>query len=165
MRENKVLHEVGKNLLQTDRILASIDRYGCFRPTKINPTWQTLENLHIDMNPWVYYDKEKSDFDLAKNFYNSEKNFDFCAEFNSNGHFTRPPKTKIQAQFNFLDNKKEDGGFYIVPGMHKALKEWSQHTSETLKYRYSSLQSFIMFYAKIGEDVIQKDTTGIFRYG
>lgn len=89
------MHQVGRTLLETDRILISHDRYGCFRPTKINSSWSTIENLHIDMNPWVYYDKEKTELDLSKNFYNSSQNFDYCAEFNTNGHFTRPPKTKI----------------------------------------------------------------------
>jgi hypothetical protein len=54
-----------------------------------------MENLHIDMNPWVYYDESRSEWDLSKTFYNSERNFDFCGEFNTNGHFTRPPKLKI----------------------------------------------------------------------
>lgn len=37
-----------------------MDRYGCFRPNGnefATSSWMTIENLHIDMNPWVYFDK------------------------------------------------------------------------------------------------------------
>jgi hypothetical protein len=36
LRENEDLHKIGSGLLETDRILVSHDRYGCFRPTEIN---------------------------------------------------------------------------------------------------------------------------------
>ena len=41
-------------------------------------------------------------------------------EFNDTMHYT-DNKLKIQGQFNFIDNKDEDGGFIIVPGMHKSM--------------------------------------------
>jgi hypothetical protein len=37
-----------------------MDRYGCFRPNGLpeaKSEWKTLKNVHIDMNPWDYYDE------------------------------------------------------------------------------------------------------------
>ena len=54
LRQNPIVYRMG-NLLQgiPDGTLISLDRYGCFRPTKLDvkgaSEWETLHNVHIDL--------------------------------------------------------------------------------------------------------------------
>ena len=109
-----------------------MDRYGCFRPNGLpeaNHQWRTIHNVHIDMNPWLYFSENSRVKSLENSQYRSDftRGFDYCAEFNQNGSW-KDPFVKIQGQFNFIDNREENGGFIIIPGMHRALNEWQRAT-------------------------------------
>jgi hypothetical protein len=47
-----------------------------------------------------------------------------------------------------LDNKSEDGGFIIVPGSHKFMKEWSKYTYDSIGINYGKNSNFIMFHCE-----------------
>lgn len=133
-RMNKALFEIGKLFFENDDIIVSHDRYGLFRPVlrddkNVMKKWMTDFNIHLDMNPWNYYDhtrlggQETSDYDSMR---------DFIQEFNSTGHCTDKNHIKLQALYNFIDNKEEDGGFQAVPGMQNHLENWTKYTETSL---------------------------------
>jgi hypothetical protein len=52
-----MLLQVFSALYDRKDLLVNHDRYGLFRAIKKKPEhlkedWQTMENLHLDMNPW-----------------------------------------------------------------------------------------------------------------
>lgn len=49
----------------------------------------------------------------------------FCREYNDSG-IEKDNIIKLQGLVNFIDNRKEDGGFHLVPGYHKKVKEWQK---------------------------------------
>ena len=151
-RMNKVLFEIGKLFYESEEIIISQDRYGLFRPVKkledrLKSMWLTDYNIHLDMNPWNYFDKNRIGGQEYFNNYSSED--DFIQEFNSTGHFTDKNQMKLQALYNFIDNKEEDGGFQVIPGMHKHLKEWTEFTENSLGISYkNSSADFIPIFWK-----------------
>jgi hypothetical protein len=116
-RQNPKIYSVFSHLLQRKDLWVSIDRYGFFRPTKgvmINGTkvdkkaWKTFPNIHLDMNPWLYYNNESSKRDTG--FFESYQKLErFCIEYNQNGKAS-DNQLKLQCLLNFIDNRVEDGG-------------------------------------------------------
>src|SRR5687768_14836587 len=41
---------------------------------------------------------------------------------------------KLQGLISFVDSREEDGGFCLVPGFQKHLKEWAELTKDTSYY-------------------------------
>ena len=149
VRMNKLLFEIGKLFYESDQIIISHDRYGLFRPTKKVSDgfkWMTDYNVHIDMNPWKYFDPLRMGGTTYSNNYFSGD--DFTQEFNSTGHFTDGKAMKLQALYNFVDNREEDGGFHVIPGMHKQMLEWTKFTqdAEGSSYKNSSVDFIPLFW-------------------
>lgn len=117
-RQNPKIYSVFSHLLQRKDLWVSIDRYGFFRPTKgvmINGKkvdridWKTEPNIHLDMNPWWYYDNTSTSKPDA-GFFKSYKILDkFCLEYNHSGKAS-DNQLKLQGLLNFIDNRVEDGG-------------------------------------------------------
>ncbi len=42
-----------------------------------------------------------------------------------------------------MDNKEENGGFIIVPGMHKYMHDWSKMTESTLLNEFGKNNNYI----------------------
>jgi hypothetical protein len=138
-RMNKTLFEIGKLFYESEEIIVSHDRYGLFRPVKRVQDgfkWMTDYNVHVDMNPWNYFDKARLGNQKYAIDYSSED--DFIQEFNSTGHFTDKTQMKLQSLYNFIDNREEDGGFHVVPGMHKHMKEWTEYTENKIGINYKN---------------------------
>ncbi|KAL0476874.1 htxA [Acrasis kona] len=152
-RQNPNVIKVFTKLLNTNKLIVNIDRYGLFRPTinvdlfgdgtvfKNKPMWETDPNLHLDVNPWEYYaevaEPPKS-IDYARAFPSKLSHLPtFCEEHNATGHSSAPGnQIRLQALLNFIDNREQDGGFQLVPGFHKHLEQWAHRTRDTLgKYK------------------------------
>ncbi|KAJ3056413.1 WD repeat-containing protein 26 [Rhizophlyctis rosea] len=126
-RANPTLHSVISTLLGRDDLIVNHDRAGLMRPTtnvQTSPTtnsdfprWSTKPNLHLDMNPWTWLSDPAGIYqqNVLKNL-SYERLADFITE---NNQPIQSTGTSIQALFNLLDNKKENGGFVCVPGFHK----------------------------------------------
>lgn len=151
-RMNLVLYDIGKLFYESDDVIVSHDRYGLFRSVIDEKTkekyvkFMTDYNVHIDMNPWSFFDPSK----LGNKEYscNYSRNDDFVQEFNATGNVNDKIQVKLQALYNFLDNKEEDGGFHVIPGMHNRIKEWTKFTSKTFgsSYRKTSIDFIPLFW-------------------
>ena len=93
------------------------------------------------MNLWNYFSK----FGIADLKFVSDytSGHDFTQEFNSSGHYTDKKVMKLQALYNFIDNKEEDGGFHVIPGMHKCIKEFTDFTEFSFRSYKGSNMDFI----------------------
>ncbi len=147
-RQHPRVYNSFAKLLGEDKLMVSIDRYGLFRPTKkvdINgdgskfedrAQWETHRNLHLDMNAWDFYrgDEKVDTINYKLAFPGNLKYLpEFCSEYNQTGHYTTPGnELRLQGLINFIDNREQDGGFQLVPGFHKKLKEWAAHTEGTI---------------------------------
>lgn len=119
-RLNPKIYSVFSHLLKRKDLWVSIDRYAFFRPTKgvmINgkkvdkPHWKTIPNIHLDMNPWLYYDNEKKN-KYENGVFDSYDNLElFCVEYNQYGKAS-DNILKLQALINLIDNRVEDGGIF-----------------------------------------------------
>jgi ectoine hydroxylase-related dioxygenase (phytanoyl-CoA dioxygenase family) len=146
-RQNPRVYQVFSSLLKQEKLMVNIDRYGLFRPTKkVNlfgdgsviqdrPSWKTINNLHLDMNAWDFYnDDQVTEFNYKLAF-PAKLNYlpMFCSEYNQTGHHaTSGNELRLQGLINLVDNREQDGGFQLVPGFHKYLKEWAEHTKGTI---------------------------------
>jgi len=148
-RQNPVLHEVFSEILGTTELMCNHDKYGLFRPTKdvdVNgetrnfPERKTMENLHLDGNPWSYEKHPSSE--SASDSLRYLCTADFIQENNNLGPYNEG-NLYVQGLLNFMDNRPEDGGFQLVPGFYKNMKEWVQDTQDSLGKRFEH-RSFIM---------------------
>ena len=145
-RCNPKIHKAGSYLFGTDKVtificfdfvvcillkaslklLTNIDRYGIFRPTINHPEWSTTKNVHLDMNP-VYWatskDKGASDQKILEGLSYKAK-MDFIVENNCVGTVD-DGKLHVQGLINLLDNREQDGGFLVCPGVHKHLYDYT----------------------------------------
>jgi len=55
-RQIPALHAAFAAILKTENLLVNHGRYGMFRPVKEHPERATMTNLHLDMNPWCYFE-------------------------------------------------------------------------------------------------------------
>lgn len=114
-------------LLHDDDLLVSHDRWCAYRPTrdvKINgllcdvPSWKTTQNLHLDLNPWTYFD-DSSALDDVK----YEHLRDFSKEINSVTHSSGP---NVQGVLALNDNKVDDGGTVLLAGFQNCFDQWTK---------------------------------------
>ena len=145
-RENPLLD------LNDDRLklMVSHDRYGTMRPTKdifINntiknmPGWKTNYNVHLDMDPWKFYDllPNENSLSVTRNCLSQldySKKTDFTRENNLiQQKLSGSSAIHVQGSIALQDNFEEDGGFVCVPGFHNYLHEWALSTLKN-KNRY-----------------------------
>lgn len=150
-RMNELLFQIGKMMYDSEEIIISHDRYGLFRAVinekdEAKMKWMTDFNIHIDMNPWAYFDNARVANQVFSSSYSRDD--DFVQEFNSSGNVSDKVQMKLQALYNFIDNKEEDGGFHVIPGMHKKMKEWTEFTSESNSSFKRSNADFIPLFWK-----------------
>ncbi|KAM9984928.1 hypothetical protein ACTFIY_009360 [Dictyostelium cf. discoideum] len=104
--------------------------------------WKTVENLHLDLNPFTFIEDEE-DNNRKKVFstLTYKNGEDFFIE-NNQPEFIDLNVTNIQALINLCDNKKEDGGFIVVPGFHSHIKEWTLNNAQ-IKEQYGYHSNFV----------------------
>jgi len=149
----KKIYEIYSNLIGRKDLWVIIDRFGVMRPTvkvpkgKIpdnthrvdviipetnlsdyefedKPEWLTFSNwLHWDLNPWKW---TGIDPDIDRTY----KFDDFPTENNGFG-CSQDGIIKLQGILNLTESVGTDGGFYVVPGFHKHIHEWSEKTKKS----------------------------------
>jgi len=152
-RQNPEVYKVFANILGRKDLLANHDRYGLFRPTtnlklsdgtKVsNSNWKTINNLHIDMNPWMHVEDPvatQSEEILSRLRY--KRRDEFIAENNEVGVLV-DNQLNLQGLINLADNYKEDGGFHIIPGFKEHFVECTTR-NDHLKKRYGKKMTFIV---------------------
>ena len=124
-------------IAETD-LLVSHDRWCVYRPTRDvpgvgdRPDWKTRANLHLDLNPWTYGEKNETDAfeDTTKDEDASpsvaetlsfETLRDFSRETNCVEARTGP---HCQGVLMVAENRVEDGGLRVVPGFHNCFHRW-----------------------------------------
>ncbi|CAF3557429.1 unnamed protein product [Rotaria sp. Silwood1] len=143
-RQTPALHTAFATILGTKKLLVNQDRYGMFRPTKEHPKRATMTNLHLDMNPWRYFkDKDNSHQIEVLTSLSYEDDDDWITENNEPGCDTIGER-HVQGLVNLADNLEEDGGFWLVPGFHRYLSQWTtEHQAWCSKYGlYSTFNVF-----------------------
>ncbi|CAF1568674.1 unnamed protein product [Rotaria magnacalcarata] len=142
-RQTPALHTAFASVLGTENLLVSHDRYGMFRPTKEHPERATATNLHLDMNPWLYIDKEDNSEQLeVPGELNYDSDDDWITENNEPG-CSKVGELHVQGLVNLADNREEDGGFWLVPGFHKYLTQWADNHRHLRRF-YGHYDQFIM---------------------
>eukprot|EP01100_Stratorugosa_tubuloviscum_P013958 TRINITY_DN71_c1_g1_i1.p1 TRINITY_DN71_c1_g1~~TRINITY_DN71_c1_g1_i1.p1 ORF type:complete len:287 (+),score=108.99 TRINITY_DN71_c1_g1_i1:56-916(+) len=154
-RQNELIYQVFANLMGRNDLLVNHDRFAFFRPTQnliVDPSkppqsfpqWKTKTNLHLDMNPWRYFeanDQSEDEYVLSKLNYKHDGHF--IIENNFIGVNNDIRVLPLQGLVNLVDNVEEDGGFIIVPGFRKHLKQWTQ-TNQILKDKYGLSCTFVI---------------------
>lgn len=134
-RQTPALHTAFATILGTENLLVNQDRYGMFRPAKEHPKRATMTNLHLDMNPWNHIEDKDNAHQLkvlSALKYNSDN--DWIDENNEVG-CAAVGELHVQGLVNLADNLEEDGGFWLVPGFHKYLAQWTKnHKALSKKY-------------------------------
>jgi ectoine hydroxylase-related dioxygenase (phytanoyl-CoA dioxygenase family) len=134
---SKVL-EAFRAVLHDENILVSHDRWCVFRPTRDirfrhgvqdMKSWETKENLHLDLNPWTFYTGVTS---LDQLTYDNLR--DFSKEINGVVQATGP---HVQGILALNDNRAEDGGTVLVPGFQKCFRQWQKSLGPMSKYLHS----------------------------
>jgi hypothetical protein len=108
-------------LLDSKDILLSHDRWCFYQKTNSDSCSEmnflkTASNLHLDLNPWSFYDKE---VEFEKLSYSSLR--DFSKEINSISKTNGP---HLQGVLALTDNNDKDGGTLIIPGFHSTFAGW-----------------------------------------
>jgi len=131
-RQSPALLAIGRALLNCEQVLCSHDRYGLMRPAVDHPAWSTHPNLHLDLDPWLYFAAGAESERVVRERLNS-LNYDaatvdgrrcFLRE-NNLAHAALQPLF-LQGSFCLADNRAEDGGFQCVPRSHLALQQWTR---------------------------------------
>jgi len=140
-RVNPDLYEVFRNIMGMDDLWVSVDNWGLMRPTRRVPSESlppTLLRVSVEVPEDVPVE-DKPDWgsqprwlhwDLNPFYWTSEKregmDYEFIGDFISENNGTKNTgEPKVQGLVNLIDTHEEDGGFLIVPGFHKYLKEWA----------------------------------------
>lgn len=115
-----------KAILNSEDILLSHDRWCFYQKTKIESFGdtcsselnlrKTASNLHIDLNPWSFFDGEVAFEELT---YSNLR--DFSKEINGVRRCTGP---HVQGVLALVDNTERDGGTLLVPGFHSTFSNW-----------------------------------------
>lgn len=123
-RQNPRMHSVFSGLFGNEDLIVNHDRGCLFRPTrdvifstgtKDMKEWETRDNLHLDMNPWLYLDgSDEPQQNLDRLRYDKLSN-----HIVENNQVRKKDGLTLQAVLNLEDNPSECGGFIIVPGFHK----------------------------------------------
>lgn len=125
-RVNPKLRAIFRELLGTDGLYVNHDRCSFMRPM-LHPaadgTWNTVSNVHLDMNPWLYLSESQP---LSVSAYHNMRSF-----FQENNFVVRSFGLCLQAVINFNENASEDGGFWAVPGFHKCFDEFFRNHPAT----------------------------------
>lgn len=114
-----------------------------FRPAKLHPDRSTMTNLHLDMNPWNHIEDKDNSIQieiLSTLQYDSDD--DWIIENNEPGCATIG-ELHIQGLVNLADNLEEDGGFWLVPGFHKYLAQWTKQR-KSLRKKFGEYHRFIL---------------------
>ncbi|KAN0026265.1 hypothetical protein ACTFIV_007249 [Dictyostelium citrinum] len=104
--------------------------------------WKTVENLHLDLNPFTFIEDEEDN--SRKKVFSTltyKNGEDFFIE-NNQPEYIDLNVTNIQGLINLCDNKKEDGGFIVVPGFHSHIKEWTLNNAQ-IKEQYGYHSNFV----------------------
>eukprot|EP01089_Gocevia_fonbrunei_P007539 TRINITY_DN1870_c0_g1_i3.p1 TRINITY_DN1870_c0_g1~~TRINITY_DN1870_c0_g1_i3.p1 ORF type:complete len:277 (-),score=49.23 TRINITY_DN1870_c0_g1_i3:64-894(-) len=155
-RQHPNVYKAYSAILQTPKLLVSLDRYGFMRPTtqipfkkilngeetiikKDRPDWKTAEKwFHWDLNPWVWCGlnspNSQPEDDLAKRAIIEEKISEFSDPFNAASAFISENNDKnenlgfdkVQGLLVLADSTENDGGFQTIPGFHKFLPTWAK---------------------------------------
>lgn len=161
-RQTPALHAAFAAILGTENLLVNQDRYGMFRPAKEYPERATLTNLHLDLNPWRYFegllacllhslvlflvlmiDKDNSyQIELLTSL-RYKHGQDWIAENNEPG-CAAVGEQHVQGLVNLADNCEQDGGFWLVPGFHKHLRQWTTEHQKLGQY-YGPFCTFNVF--------------------
>jgi hypothetical protein len=108
-RQNPLIYEAFSNILKSEKLWVSIDRYGIMRPTKIveggieilREEWKTKENwLHWDLSPF-HYGTSAAGYAPREMTYD-----DIQKEYGS---------LRVQGLVTITDCPVEVGGFHCVP--------------------------------------------------
>eukprot|EP01094_Clydonella_sp_ATCC50884_P021453 TRINITY_DN472_c0_g1_i2.p1 TRINITY_DN472_c0_g1~~TRINITY_DN472_c0_g1_i2.p1 ORF type:complete len:245 (+),score=52.17 TRINITY_DN472_c0_g1_i2:669-1403(+) len=140
-RQTPALHAAYAAVYGEEALIVNHDRYGLFRPTqgeKGCSRARTIENLHLDMNPWEFCERRDSDAQtrlLASLKYRSPQ--DWIQENNYPG-CAATGEVHVQALVNLRDNRHEDGGFWLVP-------HFREHVQEFVKSRPRRPGTFLIF--------------------
>ena len=115
-----------------EQLIVNHDRGCLFRPTKMNPSFKTQKNIHLDFDPWGFMSKKNES--KVKNNLNQlqygRKLNEFIFE-NNQVHSSMYNGLHLQAGINLLDNQYEDGGFGCVPGFVNIFDKWAQENSNS----------------------------------
>ncbi|KAN0033505.1 hypothetical protein ACTA71_007192 [Dictyostelium dimigraforme] len=104
--------------------------------------WKTVENLHLDLNPFTFIeDEEDNNRKRVFSTLTYKNGEDFFIE-NNQPEYIDLNVTNIQGLINLCDNKKEDGGFIVVPGFHSHIKEWTLNNAQ-IKEQYGYHSNFV----------------------
>lgn len=116
-RQNPVVYEVFKNILKSEKLLVTFDRYGILRPAKDHPERKTLKDwVHWDLNPWTF---------KSSTIYFSNKTPTPGKQYNKK-------ILKVQGLISLVDCKEEDGGFHTVPKFSKyCFDEWASQNEKS----------------------------------
>ncbi|CAF2269026.1 unnamed protein product [Rotaria magnacalcarata] len=64
-RQTPALHTAFATVLGTRKLLANHDRYALFRPAQMHSERETMTNLHLDMNPWIYLQDTDNSYQIS----------------------------------------------------------------------------------------------------
>eukprot|EP01127_Copromyxa_protea_P023457 TRINITY_DN877_c0_g1_i1.p1 TRINITY_DN877_c0_g1~~TRINITY_DN877_c0_g1_i1.p1 ORF type:complete len:265 (+),score=30.08 TRINITY_DN877_c0_g1_i1:541-1335(+) len=143
-RLNPKVHSVFSLLLGEKKLVCNHDRCGFFRPTKWEidgelkklESWESTKNIHIDMNPWWYLEAPNSSEIVkelntikfgSKNDFKWENNTILCEKDGG---------VALQGLLNLEDNLPEDGGFQLVPGFYRHLRDFAKCNTQLRKRYY-----------------------------
>jgi len=146
-KKNKV------NPPQTNDLIVSHDRWLLYRKTeefkdgnadensRHTGRWKTRRNLHLDMDPWQYYDGGSDKNVVSKRLkelkYEDCNLTNFIQEIND---VVQSFGLSVQAILNINENLDADGGTLVIPGFHRYHEAFfTQHCSNaTQKAKFAS---------------------------
>ena len=116
-REDPIMYDVFRHIMNTGRLWGSVDRYGVMRPsnhkqvTEVGEIWSTKKEwLHWDLSPFHYgtsaagyAPKKEIDYDSLQQDYGS---------------------LRVQGLIALTDGPAINGGFHCIPGFQHQFFEW-----------------------------------------
>ena len=161
-QQTPALHAAFAAILGSEDLLVNLGRYGMLRPAKEHSERATITNLHLDMNPWRYFegwfycllyslallllliiDQDNSYQIEVLSSLRYKHVQDWLTENNEPG-CAAVGEQHVQGLVNLTDNLEQDGGFWLVPGFHKYLPQWvSEH--QKLRQYYGPFCTFNVF--------------------
>jgi hypothetical protein len=136
-RQNANLFRAHAHLLGTEDLLCSQDRLGLMLPTKgvlcsdgttqDMPRWKTAESLHVDLDPYRFYETKKQPAAIQRKLsgLRYSDTHDFITENNVPLHSTINGGLHLQTIINLSDNEEQDGGLQLVPRFHHQFEAWT----------------------------------------
>lgn len=97
--------------------------------------WKTRRNLHLDMDPWQYYDGGSDTNAVSQRL--KELKYEDCNLINfiqENNDVVRSFGLSVQAILNVNENLDGDGGTLVIPGFHRHHEEFfTQHSPNAMQ--------------------------------